>query len=278
MIDFKHFPLFIICCILFDISLQHKQPELARDYIIEQLKQTFGGRESFSRNELYSFYQRFEPDLKDTTFRWRIYNLKEKKLIRPISRSEFTLAYKPTFKPNLDDLEHKLALLLEKRFKSLKYAVWPTKVINEFMIHQPTRSFTIVEVERDAMESVFFYLKDNGIKNIFLEPEEREIDRYIKEQSNAIIMQPLVSKAPTQKIKKINTITLEKLLVDLYIERKLFNAYQGSELAIIFNNAYNRYSIDFTKLFSYAERRRKETDLIDFLTDKTDIPKTILND
>jgi len=251
---------------------------LARDYIIEQLKQTFSNRESFSRGDLYDFYQRFEPDLKDTTFRWRIYNLKEKKLIRPISRSEFTLAYKPVFKPYLQDMERRAAQLLEKGFKSLKYAVWSTQVIKEFMLHQPARSFTVVEVEREAMESVFFYLKDNNIKNIFLQPEEREIDRYVSEQDNAVILQSLVSKAPLQKIKKISTITLEKLLVDLYSDRKLFNAYQGSELAFIFNNAYHRYSIDFTKLFSYAERRRKETDLIDFLSDKTEIPKTILND
>lgn len=251
---------------------------MTKDFIIEQLKQTFGGQESFPREALYDFYKRFEPDLKETTFRWRIYNLKEKKLIRPISRSEFTLAYKPFFKPHLEDTERKVASLLDKGFKSLKYAVWSTQIINEFMLHQPARSLTVVEVERDAMESVFFYLKDKGIKNVFLQPEEKELDRYVSEQNNAIILQSLVSKAPLQKIKKISTITLEKLLVDLYSDRKLFNAQQGSELAFIFNNAYNRYSIDFTKLFSYAERRRKETGLIDFLSDKTDIPKTILND
>jgi len=66
--------------------------------------------------------------------------------------------------------------------------------------------------------------------------------------------------------------------VDLFCDKKLLTAYQGSELIYIFNNAYRRYSIDFTKLFSYAQRRSKEADLIDFLSDKTDIPKTILHD
>lgn len=251
---------------------------MARDYIIKQLKQAFSGQESFSREALYDFYLRFEPDLKETTFRWRIYNLKEKKLIRPISRNEFTLVYKPVFKPQLEEGERRIASLLEKGFRSLKHAVWSTRIINEFMLHQPVRFFTIVEVERDAMESVFFYLKDNNIKNVFLQPEEKEIERYVNEIQNAVILQSLVSKAPLQKVKKISTITLEKLLVDLYSDKKLFTAHQGTELVYIFNNAYHRYSIDFTKLFSYAQRRRKETDLIDFLSDKTDIPKTILND
>ncbi len=91
-------------------------------------------------------------------------------------------------------------------------------------------------------------------------------------------MQSLISKAPTQTIRRTSTITIEKMIVDLYCEKKIFNAFQGSELINIVNNAYRRYSIDFTKLISYAKRRRKEVDLIDFLGQQTDIQKDIFND
>ena len=220
----------------------------------------------------------FEPELKETTFRWRIYNLKRKKLIRPISRTDFTLLYKPVFKPDIGEAEQKIFALIEKGFKRLKKSVISTRIINEFMLHQPVRFFILVEVEKEALESVFYYLKDNGIRNVFLQPEEKELQRYVNELDNAIILQSLVSKAPLQTVKKVSTTTLEKLLVDLFCDKKLFYTYQGSEMIFIFNNAYRRYSIDFTKLFSYAQRRNRETELMDFLTDKTDIPKTILND
>ena len=160
----------------------------------------------------------------------------------------------------------------------LKKSVISTRIINEFMLHQPVRFFILVEVEKEALESVFYYLKDNGIRNVFLQPEEKELQRYVNELDNAIILQSLVSKAPLQTVKQVSTTTLEKLLVDLFCDKKLFYTYQGSEMIFIFNNAYRRYSIDFTKLFSYAQRRNRETGLMDFLTDKTDIPKTILND
>ena len=251
---------------------------MARNFIIEQLKQKFKNQESFSREALYNFYLQFEPELKETTFRWRIYNLKEKKFIRPISRTNFTLLYKPVFKPDMGEPEQKISALIEKGFKRLKKSVISTRIINEFMLHQPVRFFILVEVEKEALESVFYYLKDNGIRNVFLQPEEKELQRYVNELDNAIILQSLVSKAPLQTVKKISTTTLEKLLVDLFCDKKLFYTYQGSEMIFIFNNAYRRYSIDFTKLFSYAQRRSRETGLMDFLTDKTDIPKTILND
>lgn len=251
---------------------------MAKNFITEQLKQEFKGRESFSREELFDFYRQFKPDLKETTFRWRIYQLKEEKIIRRLSRHEFSLAYKPPFKPEIDDIERKIYTKLEKQFPQLKQCIWSTKAVNEFMLHLPGKFITIMEAEKDALEPVFHYLKDINIRNVYLQPNEKELERYIYETETAVILQSLVSKAPTQKVEKVTTATIEKMLVDLYCDRKLFNAFQGSELVYIINNAYARYAIDFTKLFSYAKRRRKEIDLIQFLSDKTDIPKNLLND
>jgi len=88
---------------LFDLSLYYKLRIVSSNFIVEQLKQNFKEQESFSREALYRFYLQFEPELKETTFRWRIFNLKEKNLIQPISRHEFTLNYKPDFKPWIED-------------------------------------------------------------------------------------------------------------------------------------------------------------------------------
>ena len=145
------------------------------------------------------------------------------------------------------------------------------------MLHIPGKFLTILQVEKDALEPIYEYLKEQNYKNVYIEPEQKEIERYIFETGSAIILQTLISKAPTQRIKKISTTTLEKMLVDLYCDKVLFNTFQDQELIYIINNAYNRYSIDFTKLFGYAKRRRKDIEIKEFLIDKTDIPKSILN-
>jgi hypothetical protein len=251
---------------------------LAKDYIIEQLKKEFKGRESFSREVLFDFYRHFEPDLKDTTFRWRIYQLKTKKIIASISRDLFTLSYKPTYKPEVGDFERKIYTKIEKQFPDLRQCIWSTKIMSEFMLHISGRFITILQVEKNALEPVYEFLKEQNFRNLYIEPEEKEIDRYIFETESAIILQSLISKAPTQHVRKVNTMTIEKLIVDLFCDRKLFVAYQGSELVHIINNAYNRYTIDFTKLLGYAKRRRKEIDIMEFLSDKTDIPQSIFND
>lgn len=251
---------------------------MAKDFIIEKLKKEFKERESFSREELFNFYRQFEPDLKETTFRWRIYHLKVNKIITAIKKGQFTLSFKPVFKPEISEFEKKISGKIEKQFNQLKYCIWSTKITHEFMLHIPGKVITILQVEKDALEPVFIFLKEGNIRNIFIEPEDKEIERYIYESENSIVLQSLVSKSPTQKVKKVSTTTLEKLIVDLYCDKKLFAAFQGSELVHILNNAYNRYSIDFTKLFNYSKRRRKEKEMMEFFSDKTDIPNTILND
>jgi hypothetical protein len=251
---------------------------LAKDFIIEQLKTKFKDRESFTREELFAFYRQFEPGLKENTFRWRIYHLKSQKVITSISRGLFTLSFKPTYKPEIGDFERRIFTKIEKQFPNLKYCVWSTKLLNEFMLHIPGRFITILQVEKDALEPIYEFLREQNFRNVYIQPEEKEIERYIYETESSIVLQSLISKAPIQKVQKISIITIEKMIVDLYCDTRLFSAFQGSELVHIIENAFNHYSIDFTKLFSYAKRRRKENDLMEFLSNKTMIPKSILND
>lgn len=246
--------------------------------ITEQLRQHFRQRESFSRKELHAFYTQFKPDLKETTFRWIIYNLKEKQIITSISKGLFTLSFKPVFKPEIDKATRKVYTSIEKQFPTLKFCVWTTQFVSEFMLHIPAKQITILQVEKEALEPVYDFLKEQKFGDIFIQPEKKEIERYIYESKNAIVLFSLVSKSPIQKINNIATTTLEKLIVDLYSDKKIFAAFQGSELAHIVNTAYSRYAIDFTKVFHYAKRRRKDIELRQFFTEKTDIPKNILND
>lgn len=251
---------------------------MAKENIVEQLQKHFKGKEIFSREELYAFYTQFKPDLKETTFRWIIFNLKKQQIIAPVSRGLFTLSFKPIFKPETNKSEKKIFTDIEKQFPTLKFCIWSTRIVSEFMLHVPAKHITILQAEKEALEPIYDFLKTQKSSNIFIQPEEKEIERYIYESDKAIVLLPLVSKSPLQNVNKVSTTTLEKLIVDLYSDKKIFAAYQGSELAHIVNNAYSRYAIDFTKLFNYAKRRRKDIELRHFFTNKTDISKNILHD
>ena len=247
---------------------------MPKDFVI-QLQQQFAHHPHTTREELLGFYRSFEPDLKDSTFAWRIHSLKEKNLLKPVRKGVYTLSPKPQFHLQVEPKLRAIAIKLMKQFPTVRFCVWSTKWLNDWMIHQPGRFLLLVEAEAAATESVFYFLKDEHYKNVFLNPDDTLLERYIYEETESIIVKPLITKAPLEKGKKIATPSLEKILVDLFIDQKLFSPFQGSELIYIYNTLHSKYALNITKMTAYAKRRTKEEELLDFMTKNTNLSELL---
>jgi len=138
------------------------------------------------------------------------------------------------------------------------------------MLHQPFRFHTILEVEKEAMESVFYTLQEQG-KEVFLDPSQEIIDKYVVNANEPIIIKRLTTEAPTQKVNKVVTQTIEKLLVDIYCDPILFAAQQGVELKRIYQTAFDKYNVNNTKMLRYASRRNKREEINNFINNKVKI-------
>ncbi|TCD48861.1 DUF6577 family protein [Chlorobium sp. N1] len=242
-----------------------------RNVTIDSLLRHFAGRPHVSRDELLHYYRSFVPGLNESTFAWRIHSLKGKGVIQPVRRGVYALSRKPVFHPKPEPKVTAIAMQLRSRFPHMRYCVWNTRWLNEWMIHQPGRYQILVEVEAEMAESVFYYLKDEYHTNVYLDPDKLTLERYIHEEPQAVIVRRLISKAPLDKGKTIPTPSLEKILVDLFVDRSLFSAFQGSELPHIFDTAQETYTLNITRMTAYAKRRGKATELIAFLTTNTRI-------
>jgi hypothetical protein len=254
-------------------------PRIIEDKLIEE----FNSKESFSREELLNFFHRFEPDLKETTLGWRIYDLKNKNIIKALRRGVYTISHKPFYKPQPSLELVKLAKSIQGKFTDVKYCIWETNWINEFSQHQSGKRIIIIEVEKDIIESIYYHLKDAFSFDIYINPDKRDVDFYISESSLPVVVKKIVTRSPLGTIdikkQKVPTPLLEKILVDLFSDDKLFYHYQGAELISIYENALNIYSINFTKLFSYAKRRERQKEIKLFITGKMPhLVKDLLDD
>jgi hypothetical protein len=128
----------------------------------------------------------------------------------------------------------------------------------------------VVEVEKEFTESLYYFLNDSIRMDFFLNPDEKEIEFYISESNVPVVIKRLVTRAPISKIKDKKSVipiaSLEKIMVDLFADENLFHFYQGSEMINIYEKIIDRYSINFTKLFSYAKRRKKEQEIKQFIS------------
>ncbi len=234
-----------------------------------QLIEEFKDRDSFTRDELFKFFQYFEPDLKESTFGWRIYDLKKRSIIKQRMRGLYAISYKPKYKPAISTDLLKLARKINDRFEDVKYCIWETNWLNEFSQHQSGKKIYVIEVEKDFLEPIFYELKENFKYDVYLSPDEKAINFYIAEGIRPIVIKKIVSRSPLcKRIEgkiKFNAPSLEKILVDIFSEDKLFYYSQGIELVHIFENAIKSYDINYTKLYSYAKRRERDNDIKLFL-------------
>ena len=234
--------------------------------IEKNLKRYFNKKINFSRNELYKFFLLREPGLNKNTFAWRIYNLKKKGIIREIARGQYSFIDKKDYFLHLTNYSVKIASGISKNFPDINFCLSESTWINEFTKHQYSNNFIVVEIEKDFLEPVFFYLKE-VFKNVFLKPNKKEFDRYITGLDKVIILTPFITRSPVKKFenKKFNIPVIEKLLVDIFTKRSPYYFIANSEVKTVFEKAFRKYNINQTTLLAYAERRGKKKEIKNFL-------------
>jgi len=229
-----------------------------------QLKQYLKDFKSFKTEDIASFYQESEPELKKTTLNWRIYHLVEKGILERVGKGVFRLGKSTPFISNLSKKAKILYNKISSEFPFIEFCIWDTSLFNEFSLHQSNKRFIIIETEKEVVESIFLFLKEQN-NQIFLNPNPEIMEQYILNLSFPVIVKPLISEAPLQQIKKYHTVTIEKVLVDLYCDEDLFYFYQGREKRIIFREAYGKYTINNTRLLRYASRRGKKKEIENYI-------------
>ena len=106
------------------------------------------------------FYLQLEPGIKTTTINWRIYVLVQTGVLNRIGRGRFAIGKNRIYTPEISSKIKSLHSKLKKEFPYLRMCIWNTSSLNEFMIHQPGRFYILIEVDKEAAQSVFFYLKE----------------------------------------------------------------------------------------------------------------------
>lgn len=233
-----------------------------------QLRTWFGNQPVLSRKELLARVATLNPTLKKATFDVYLHRLTQRNHLVHAGRGIYALPgggvvanFTPAVPPELGNLWQAVATEL---FLS-NGCVWTTQWLNDFTNHQLMRTVQLVEVAPEAMQSTYYALKDRLGGRVFLQPDAHVLELYVAETPDALLVLPLVSRAPVQRVAGTPVPRLEKLLVDLISDPVLFAAYQGEELRTIYRTAARRYRLDARTLFSYAKRRGKDTALRELL-------------
>lgn len=239
------------------------------------IKDRLAEKEIITKADLYSIVETYYPNIKESAFRNKVQLLREEKVLYPISRGVYSLKAKPNYKPSISDKVNRIYMSIMRKDLSDNLCIWDSSWLNEFMIQQPMKNVITLETDADVLETVYYHLKDNVYRKVFLNPDDKQMEQYVMEEREPVILLPYISRTSYMTINNVVVPVLEKILVDIYFKSELYYWFQGQELINIFEEVNSRYQLKYSTLISYARRRGIHERLKNFLINKTNYPTEI---
>jgi hypothetical protein len=224
-------------------------------------KQYFENQETIPFQDIEKYYCTNEPVIPYTTINWRIYKLVQLGVLQRIGKGLYQLGKTTIYIPPINNKMQKIEMFLQKRFPFVQYCQWDLSRINSFAHHLINFNVSFVDVEKDAVDSAYYALKEQFPKVMAVQ----NLYDGLSEFNNYVVVRTLITEAPIQKTGKIHTATLEKMLVDLAVDKE-FMSFQGSEIYAIFESAMEQYTINQNTLLRYAARKNKKEKIKKIIT------------
>jgi len=222
-----------------------------------------------SKVELYNKYEK--NDMSSRTKDMLIKKLIEDGIITKICNNQYKIVNKRKYHiyREYDNTKDLINLLKEIRYD---YIIYNITFLNEWLNQLIGKNTIFIEVDKKYFNSIYELLVDNEYKNVLVNPSMQEIEKY--SLSDLIIIKPLYSRSPINRKEK--SFTLEKIIVDLFVDDILRKYYSTSELPWIYKQIFKEYAIDEYSLNTYLTRRRIKEKFYEFL--KTNDLENKIND
>ena len=170
-------------------------------------------------------------------------------------QSELILDYSPI---------ESIAQVLKQKFPLLQFSIWSTKQINFAFHHTQNKFFTFVYADKDSL----IFLRDNLVESnfsVYLNPRKSDLEKIIFTAESSIILRPFIARS----INLGNYASIEKIIVDLYLESERLAILDKSEYNQVFQNLLLNYRLNLSALLDYAERRKIVTKIKQLLVKYT---------
>lgn len=197
------------------------------------------------------FFNKF-PGEPSATIYSRIRQLIKRGKIQRVGRGQYAIGDTKEFKSSLDSTLTRLFQSVNDEFPYSELVIWKLSYINEMLHHLVNMDIIFIDIDRESVEPLYWYLKSKGYNVV---TRKRMVDE-LSEYDGYIMVRPLVTSAPKIKDEGIVSPKIEKILVDLACDKE-FESFQGSEIIHIYENAFNDYTINVDSLLRYADRKGK---------------------
>lgn len=210
--------------------------------------------ETISLDEAAQIVYRTYPNVPRSTIRWRLHDMAGKGKLRRLRRGIYAISSKTDFSIHISDRLVAYYTAVTEQLPFIHICVWSSEAIQNFSHHHPKTNFDIVEVEKDGVEAVRDILLNLDIRASTYD-DFPSIQPSLIGGERVVVIKRLISEAPVMSYSSIVVPRIEKILVDLVCDEKIFQYLHGSEMFYIYSHVVERYNLQYDTLLRYASRR-----------------------
>ena len=220
--------------------------ECLRDEVLPELRQK---EQYFSQKQIRDCLSERKIKFKPATLNRYLVDFVNDGMIFKAGRSWFSSIGTP-FVLDVEPVREIIGLLT-KGFPALEFSCWSTEQVKSYSQHMMNRFVSFAFVPRDAMRPIYETLRDSGW-NAYLNPGQKEAKNLFEIKERTVVVRPRITKEPADQ----HFATIEKILVDFWLEARDLQITDVSECRKICLNVTIAGRISMSSLQTYAERRK----------------------
>jgi hypothetical protein len=117
----------------------------------------------------------------------------------------------------------------------------------------PGKFVTFIYAEKNTEDAVYDYLSGE-LNNVYQDPDKKEVKKQFRLEKDTYVVRTVIQDEP----KDNHFATIEKILVDLFVEKDRLNLINVFEFNQIFTNIAGGNRINIASLLSYAKKRNRK--------------------
>ena len=220
--------------------------------------------ESFSRKE-YCKAMLDEYGLTEQQSKYELQKeLDDGEVLRKGWNQYTTQTNKQVYSHGYSDEANAVVGLIEDKYCDVDFQVFEMTQLNQFMNHLVAHNTIFVNVENELVDYVFDSLNKEYPGRVMLKPSLEIYYRYLLD--NEIVVGRLPSETP-KGIDKPWQARIEKILVDVLVDKLIGGIVPDGEKAAIVEGAYHDYLVDDGTLLRYAKRKGAEKKVVSALNE-----------
>jgi len=214
----------------------------------------------FSIDQLKSHLETRGIEFSSESVKKYLYNLKNAGEIYDAGRGWYSNISQP-FQLDKTPVE-KVVQLINKKFPLLSLSCWSTEQLKSYFHHLQAKFVTFIYSDRDYISTIFEFLKENEF-SAYLNPVHYEIKKSFILSKNTVILRPSITKEPSHN----HFATIEKILIDLYVENEKLQIISEWEYINLFKRVVLDQRISIASLLGYSIRRKVSNEIKRLLSD-----------